>query len=258
MESNSCTFCFHKLEYGLVSGHYICGKCKAEFNYGLLCEKQYKVFSRSHIYRLLLKEVVSNAECKRVLDVGCGDGELVKLLNGEGVSAYGIDVSLSTILQADQQISKYLSVMEIDEVVEEYDTIIYCDVLEHIVNPVDELKSAMSKLSPGGEIFVYIPVSDSFYYKLIKVAYLVGYRMPFFAYWATNSNYPHQFLPSRKALKKSARDLGLDLELIDQSPFSEANLLPNDFGFIDKLSFLFAKIVNSKGSPWVLSRYTKI
>lgn len=71
----------------------------------------------------------------KVLDVGCGTGNLVKYLRRLGVDAYGIDVSEKAIELADSEVKPFLRVGDITKLPfedESFDVVTTFDVLEHI------------------------------------------------------------------------------------------------------------------------------
>ncbi|MFH0818638.1 MAG: class I SAM-dependent methyltransferase [Patescibacteria group bacterium] len=84
----------------------------------------------------------------RVLDFGCGDGELVLSLNKNNVDAYGFDVSENSIREAQKKlavINKEKNVFhgDFNQIQENFDLIIMDNVIEHLVP--DELPAIISK-----------------------------------------------------------------------------------------------------------------
>jgi len=72
---------------------------------------------------------------KKVLDVGCGFGLMVKYLRMMGVEAYGIDVSNYALSRADRGAKEYLKKARVDELPfadNSFDLVVTYDVLEHI------------------------------------------------------------------------------------------------------------------------------
>lgn len=97
---------------------------------------------------------------KRVLDIGCGSGLMLNALENIG-QAYGMDMSDDAI-----NFSKEIFNGEVekgalpDQVPYEenfFDLITALDVIEHIDNDVDSLKSMRSLLVPGGTIVITVP-----------------------------------------------------------------------------------------------------
>ena len=93
---------------------------------------------------------------RRVLDVGCGQGELGHLLKQKGHYVFGIDYyppkfELSDFLQAD--ISQGLP----STIPGKFDAIILADVLEHMPEPQRILEQVKEHLAPGGSVLVSLP-----------------------------------------------------------------------------------------------------
>jgi SAM-dependent methyltransferase len=90
----------------------------------------------------------------RVLDYGCGGGYLLKhIICHEKI---GVDINPTALLQAK------INGMKIFEDVKDIpkgsiDVIISNHALEHVLNPLGELKKLYSVLKPGGQIVLVIP-----------------------------------------------------------------------------------------------------
>ena len=91
----------------------------------------------------------------RVLDVGCANGAFVDVARGRGYYAYGIDphpVMSSELLYAGS-LAKPPPVLD----GKTFDVITYHDVLEHVLDPIAELKLARAHLAPRGVLIVDVP-----------------------------------------------------------------------------------------------------
>ncbi|MEM1176426.1 MAG: class I SAM-dependent methyltransferase [Pseudomonadota bacterium] len=101
-------------------------------------------------------------DVKRVLEVGAGAGGIIKRFQDKGHQVVGVDY--------DQRYEEYaatkgvkvldggLDALEGES--DKYDLVIVCHVLEHIVDPADFLSQLKMRLSPGGMIFIEVPVID--------------------------------------------------------------------------------------------------
>jgi GT2 family glycosyltransferase/cyclopropane fatty-acyl-phospholipid synthase-like methyltransferase len=103
-----------------------------------------------------------NKKSKKILDVGCASGVMAaKIKKDFGAEVWGIEVVESVAKEAEEKIDKVLigSVEEkIPELPDNYfDTIVFADILEHLVDPWRVLKDIKKKLKPHGEIVVSIP-----------------------------------------------------------------------------------------------------
>ncbi len=93
---------------------------------------------------------------RRVLDVGCGSGELGHTLEQRGHHVTGVDrrepeFPLSEFVEAD--ISSGLPIEEDQP----FDVILFADVLEHVPDPLALLRQAVSHLAPHGTVIVSLP-----------------------------------------------------------------------------------------------------
>jgi 2-polyprenyl-3-methyl-5-hydroxy-6-metoxy-1,4-benzoquinol methylase len=94
---------------------------------------------------------------RRVLDVGCGQGELAYALKQRGHTVTGIDFrtprfSLDEFIEAD--LSDGVLPLAPGRT---FDTILLADVLEHMADPSKLLREAKSRLAPGGNLLVSLP-----------------------------------------------------------------------------------------------------
>lgn len=90
----------------------------------------------------------------RLLDYGCGGGELLHLLTaGEKMGVEINDKAREAVAQKGITCFKYLA--EVPD--ESIDTAISCSALEHVENPFGELRMLRQKLRPGGKAVFYVP-----------------------------------------------------------------------------------------------------
>lgn len=139
---------------------------KSVFDYelhelGLRTQPQYEVEPQ---YTLKKSGLSSHAQLvnlvgpppRRVLDVGCGQGELAHTLRMRGHHVVGVDIrpprfELDEFLQAD-----LFQGLNIDPS-RRFDVVILADVLEHMPDPLALLNQAASHLAPGGSLLVSLP-----------------------------------------------------------------------------------------------------
>jgi 2-polyprenyl-3-methyl-5-hydroxy-6-metoxy-1,4-benzoquinol methylase len=101
-----------------------------------------------------------------ILDLGCGNGSLVKRLLDEGFNAYGTDASVSGIQLASQSHPDHFALQDLatDELPAKFegltfDTIISTEVIEHLYDPrkfISFCKKVLVK-NGGGEIILTTP-----------------------------------------------------------------------------------------------------
>lgn len=116
---------------------------------------QYKLF--------ILKELIKDKNAK-IIEVGCGTGEVLVPLSKEGYSrCVGIDHSSFAVTKAikrakdnDVQVS-FLegSAYEVPE--GDYDNYLLLDVIEHLEDPLNSLKSFHDRMKEGSKLLIITP-----------------------------------------------------------------------------------------------------
>lgn len=103
----------------------------------------------------------------KILDIGCGFGNLLSAARQRGWETYGVEVSSHMANVA----KKYGKVKE--SVIEKavyprdfFDAITMFDVLEHVSDPQRTLKACNNILKKGGILVIQTPSSDSVYAKI--------------------------------------------------------------------------------------------
>ena len=116
-------------------------------------------------------------QAQRILEVGCAGGMTGKALREKGVEEIvGIEID-EVVAQQGRPYYDQLIVGDVEKVrlpfeKEHFDCIIYGDVLEHLVNPWQVLKSHHLFLKKGGSIICSIP--NIRHYRIIKKLILKG------------------------------------------------------------------------------------
>lgn len=139
----------------------------------------------------ILKGVIA-LKNKRVLDVGCGWGELVVSSNLHGAEAFGIDLDKELV-----EISKLRAkIYDVDEgnfvisvgenipfIKNTFDVVACIDVLEHVQKPAKVIKEMLRVLKPEGVCFIrgpnylrpYEPHYKMFWIPLLPKSFAKGY-----------------------------------------------------------------------------------
>ena len=96
-----------------------------------------------------------------VLDFGCGQGFLLKLLENYNYDLYGYDFSKKLVEIACQntRASKIYNKLPVNR---KYDIIILSEVLEHLQDPLSILKDLKNKLKKEGYLIITVPNGDRF------------------------------------------------------------------------------------------------
>jgi methionine biosynthesis protein MetW len=97
----------------------------------------------------------------RVLDVGCGTGALsVVLRDVSGAEVTGIEPDAArAALARERGLDVITGVLtgELHRTLGTFDAVIYADVLEHLPDPLSELKTAAPFVKPNGVVIVSVP-----------------------------------------------------------------------------------------------------
>lgn len=101
------------------------------------------------------------ANATRILEVGCGEGKFSAQLIKDGVETWAIEPNTVSAKSASEKLFKVLE-GTIDEMVAEvpdnyFDVIIMNDVIEHLLEPWDDIQKLRSKLKDEGVFVSSIP-----------------------------------------------------------------------------------------------------
>ncbi len=133
----------------------------------------------------------------RILDIGCGSGDLLKKLHILGYeNLKGIDPYLAEPFI--EQESVVLEKKNIEEATGEYDVIILNHVLEHTPDPNYVMEHLSRLLAPKGHILLSCPLADS------------GAWHRYREHWIQLDPPRHLSIPSERAVISSASKYGLN------------------------------------------------
>jgi ubiquinone/menaquinone biosynthesis C-methylase UbiE len=111
-----------------------------------------------------LCELVLLKKQDRILDIGCGNGRLLKMItNQSNVEAFGIDISEEMVRTArDENPEITFCVSEADKTPFEdgfFDVVTVCCAFHHFVGPESFLKEAHRILKPQGKLYIADPTA---------------------------------------------------------------------------------------------------
>lgn len=99
----------------------------------------------------------------RVIDIGCGLGEVLSVFQENGWDAMGVDFNEFAIEYAREKFGVKIinkDIFELD-MPEKFDLVMLWGVLEHVYEPFKLLEKARSILKPDGLMLVEVPSADS-------------------------------------------------------------------------------------------------
>lgn len=135
----------------------------------------------------------------RILDVGCGDGSLLdRLARADFTNLSGADPFIEDDLESPLGVpivKRYMS-----EVSGEFDLIMFNHSLEHVPDPVANLKSAHEKLASGGVCLVRLPTTSSDAWSIYG------------ADWCLIDAPRHTVIPSRQGMAMAADTVGFRVD----------------------------------------------
>ncbi|GAC1308822.1 MAG: hypothetical protein NVSMB21_14640 [Vulcanimicrobiaceae bacterium] len=116
------------------------------------------------------------------LDIGCGDGTILRTLAPYAASLAGVDVRADRIDLARRALpDAELAVASIEDGLSlqrsTFDTIFMCDVIEHLRQPILALEHIRALLRPGGRFVITTPNSGSLM-RVVKGAKWFGVQDP--------------------------------------------------------------------------------
>jgi 2-polyprenyl-3-methyl-5-hydroxy-6-metoxy-1,4-benzoquinol methylase len=116
------------------------------------------------IYRRDIRpNLPAEAPGRRVLDIGCGQGDLVRLLRGDGFDAWGVDISPEQVEIARRSGLNQVELGDfhahLDSTGNAWDAIIATDVLEHLdkAEVIRTFDHARQALRPRGVFIARVP-----------------------------------------------------------------------------------------------------
>ena len=93
---------------------------------------------------------------KKLLDVGCANGQFLEYAGKFAVESTGIDIS-EEMVNAGKEAGLNCLVKDLFEMEGEFDLLTYWDVIEHVSNPRQVLEKTRDLLAPGGEVVIQTP-----------------------------------------------------------------------------------------------------
>ncbi len=111
------------------------------------------------VARPMLRDVLDPRGSNRLLDVGCGSGELLARYRALGWTVQGVEPSARAVAacRARQLPVEEGDLLDVSLPEQHFDVILMHHVIEHVPRPVDVLCRARELLAPGGIVLVVTP-----------------------------------------------------------------------------------------------------
>lgn len=121
--------------------------------------------------------LLSNDQPGNLLDVGCGEGFVLKFFERIGWQVQGIDYSRAGVQQVNPAYADHVEQGDVFELLEyriaskkQYDLVWLGNVLEHVLDPVSLLQSLRRLVAPDGLLVVTVPNDGTAYHEELYAA----------------------------------------------------------------------------------------
>lgn len=122
------------------------------------------------------------AHCKtrtralRLLDIGCGNGAFLSRAQKQGFVVEGIETCDPLANEARKKLDCHVTTKLLSECQfsrETFDVVTMYDLIEHLPDPIEDLRRVQSWLKPGGVLFVLTPNDEA----LLRCAARLAFRL---------------------------------------------------------------------------------
>ncbi len=167
----------------------------------------------------------------KVLDLGCGTGDILVLLKNLGWDVYGIDIDKNATQIAKErglknvQVGTYKAVESYPD--NYFDAIRLYHVIEHVDDPLVCLQLLSKKLKPGGELLLATPNFNS------------PVRSIFGVYWGSFDSPRHLFLFTPLTLRRAIERYKLSVASIKYT---------SALGIAGSMQYVFDELTKRKGN----------
>lgn len=146
-----------------------------------LLKKNYKKSFKYDFLDKVLKNI--DKDC-RILDVGCGYGQILKYLNNKGYRVDGVEKNISIVNEVRNNGYNIYTTEEFTNPEKRYDLLILSHIIEHFqyVDLKDFLELYLKSLKDGGFVLIYTPtLNEDFFvdFDHVKPYHPFGIKMVF-------------------------------------------------------------------------------
>ncbi len=122
-------------------------------------DKHFWFRARTRLIVATLREILGELRGRSALDVGCGSGQMLAVLERAGMDTTGIDMNLAGLMRARAKTRGLLVHQMAREIpfVRQFDVVTLCDVIEHVDDDTELLRQAAGAVTSGGIVLVTVP-----------------------------------------------------------------------------------------------------
>jgi len=174
--------------------------------------------------RRIIFNLINRTKANNLLDVGCGNGELISLIHGRfpTIQLHGVDLS-PAVIEENRQRFPYCNFevldIESESLHRQYELVVTSEVIEHLNDRSTALKNMARMVRPGGHLLISSPAGRVF---------------------ETERRWGHTTHPTARELSEFASTSGLRIEYL-------AN-----WGFPVYYALKFATNINA---DWAMNRF---
>jgi O-antigen biosynthesis protein len=164
---------------------------------------------------------------KKVLDVGCSEGLLSKRMYQNNCTVVGIELETEAALKA-KNFCKEVIIGDVESVnlnreyLNYFDVIVFADILEHLEDPLEVLKTFKNYLNDEGHIIISVPNIANW---KIRFQLLFG-NFEYSEYGILDNSHLRFF--NEKSVRKLINDAGFEISVFDLS-VGDVNKFPKLF-----------------------------
>jgi 2-polyprenyl-3-methyl-5-hydroxy-6-metoxy-1,4-benzoquinol methylase len=253
--NTDCVVCGTTLAPGLLTWHATCHSChyeKADLKVSINdtpAHDQIDEADREKALKALrgenFTEIVGRItrlaapDANRLLDIGCAHGWFLEHASGR-FSVLGIEPD-AAVGQATAARGLPVRQGYFPDVLapgEQFDVLVFNDVIEHIPNITSALNACSDRLPPGGLLVLNLPNSRGLFYRLSKLFAQFGLSGPFERLWQKGLPSPHVHYFDSRNLTALAKRHGFDLVDSVELPSLRANGLMERLRYVGKVNKL--------------------
>jgi 2-polyprenyl-3-methyl-5-hydroxy-6-metoxy-1,4-benzoquinol methylase len=134
------------------------------------------------IRKYLVRDLSTFKTNGTLLEIGCGEGEFLKVAGENGWTATGIEISELATKTAREKYGVQALTGTLEQHVDKFvpgsfDVVILWALIEHVRNPGEILRTVRRLVRNGGAILLYTPNANSMFHRLARLAHHVTFGM---------------------------------------------------------------------------------